>query len=314
VKIPRYEIAPGATAALLLTKKFVQCDLYTFTPKVGPPMMWAVNEFPVVIPDTTWSAKGPIFLGQDGEEEQGHWGVGTDVDTWQLAIGVRSVDPLTDEEWPDRVGDIPILHAIRAGLFDQCDVQVDVAIFPEWPTQSQYPDAMYPTGVVTLFAGEMAEIEFSETMAAFSIDSYMARLSRQMPRNVYQAGCRKTLYDPGCTLSKDNFKCLGTVEAGSTRSIIRSSISAPPGSGTVALGRIVMTSGKNAGFSRTVRVATVGSPGTYQLMTPFFFPLAEGDTFEAYAGCNKARTTCAAFGNTLNFGGERFVPSPETAI
>jgi hypothetical protein len=40
--------------------------------------------------------------------------------------------------------------------------------------------------------------------------------------------------------------------------------------------------------------------------------VAPGDTFTIYPGCNKLRTTCQAFGNDINFGGQPFIPPPET--
>lgn len=314
MKTPWYETSAGATVALLLSRHFVQVDLYTFTPNVGGVFRWADCMFDVSIPGTTWTAKGPMFIEMDDDNAQGHWSCGTDVDTWQTLWGVRSVNPLTGDAWPDKIGGIPLLTALRSGVLDGCDVQVDTAILPAWPTSADYPKALSPTGIVTMFAGEVAEVDIGQTQVALSINSLMDKFNIQMPRNVYQAGCRHTLYDTGCTLAASSFKVSGTVAAGSTNSIILSNISAPPGSGTVALGRIVMTSGNNAGFGRTVRTATVGSPGTYQLMTPFFYDVNPGDTFDAYAGCNKTNAMCTLFSNTANFGGERFIPAPETAV
>lgn len=313
MKTPWYETAPGATASLLLTRRFVRADLYTFTPKIGGAFYWARSLFDVSIPGTTWTAKGPLFIDDTGSS-QGHWTVGTGTDTWQVGFAVRSVDPLTGTPWPDTIGNTPLLQAVRAGMLDGCGVQVDTAVFPSWPSGVPYPSSISPTGIVTMFYGEVAEIDFSQTMVGISINSLMDRFTRQMPRNVYQAGCRHTLYDAGCTLNKNSFRVSGQIEAGSTNAIIKSSVSAPPGSGTLALGRIVMTSGKNAGFGRLVRSATVGAPGTYQLMTPFFFDLQVGDTFDAYAGCNKTYAQCGQFSNTANFGGERFIPAPEMAV
>jgi hypothetical protein len=255
-----------------------------------------------------------MFVQMDDDEEQGHWGVGFNVDTWQMAIAVRKVNPLTGEEWPDRIGSLRIHEVVRSGILKSCDVQIDTAIWPLWPTSAQYPDKINPTGIVTMFFGRMAEIDFSQSQVAFSINSLMSVFAQQMPRNVYQAGCRHTLYDVGCTLNKDNFKVSGEIEEGTTKSVIKSSVASPPGSGTLALGRIVMTSGKNAGNGRTVRAVTGSGSRSYQLMIPFYWPVEVGDTFDAYAGCDKTNTQCNLFGNKQNYGAERFIPSPETAI
>jgi hypothetical protein len=85
----------------------------------------------------------------------------------------------------------------------------------------------------------------------------------------------------------------------------------PPGSGTFALGKITMTSGLNSGFSRMVRNWV--APATLVLFRPLPFTVAPGDTFHAYPGCDKQQSTCTAFGNLVNFGGQSYIPDATTA-
>ncbi|MGH7075555.1 MAG: phage BR0599 family protein, partial [Stellaceae bacterium] len=132
----------------------------------------------------------------------------------------------------------------------------------------------------------------------------------------YGAGCRWTLFDAGCGLSAASFKTSGTVASAPAANSNQLSVTlaAPGGSGSYALGRIVMTSGANQGFSRSVRAWTSGSPAILTLMAPFPYPCAVSDTFDAYPGCDKLRTTCEAFANQANFSGMPFIPAPETAV
>ena len=53
--------------------------------------------------------------------------------------------------------------------------------------------------------------------------------------------------------------------------------------------------------------------GTFTLLYPLPAPCANGDTFDAYPGCDKLEATCISkFNNKPNFGGYPFVPTPET--
>ena len=89
----------------------------------------------------------------------------------------------------------------------------------------------------------------------------------------------------------------------------------PTGFGTYALGRVVFTSGLNAGFTRAIRtMASAAGVLTLGLIAPMPFAVAAGDTFTAYPGCDKQMATCTLFSNIANFGGQPYIPSPETAV
>jgi hypothetical protein len=71
-----------------------------------------------------------------------------------------------------------------------------------------------------------------------------------------------------------------------------------------------MTGGQNNGFWRTVR--GWGS-GVLNLQNPYYWPIAVGDPFTVYAGCDHTKATCTAFGNLANFGGQPYIPPAELA-
>jgi Phage conserved hypothetical protein BR0599/Uncharacterized conserved protein (DUF2163) len=91
------------------------------------------------------------------------------------------------------------------------------------------------------------------------------------------------------------------------------------GSATQAypLGYVLGITGQNTGLKRSVKVQTTSATGGYpelQLLWPLPFPVAAGDTFELFAGCDKTLATCTAvYNNTIHFGGTPFVPNPEIA-
>jgi hypothetical protein len=91
-------------------------------------------------------------------------------------------------------------------------------------------------------------------------------------------------------------------------------------SGWFDLGTVTFTSGVNNGLIRTVKSYTriVPRSGPMTGVLNFTLPLPNvpgiGDTFTAYAGCDKQQATCAGkFHNISHFSGEPYVPVAETA-
>ena len=237
----------------------------------------------------------------------GHWKIGLDVDTWQVIVAPAPNATIGGQAW---------LAALRAGALDGAVVAIDRAFFDNRGAgMPQAPATISPMGVVNVFTGRVAEIDLGRSNAVISINSHLELLGLNMPRNLYQAPCRWTLFDAGCTLAAASFAVSGTVASDQAAGAnpIGVTVSAPGGSGTFALGRVTLSSGQNAGFSRGIRSWISGSPASLKLIAPFPFPLASGDAFAAYPGCDKQENTCIGFGNLKNFGGMPFIPAPETA-
>ena len=315
MKTPWWEVSAGATIALLLTKTFVKAELYTIYLQGGGVLRYAAGLVDVSVPGGFyWTANAVVPDLQQGlGAARAHWKMGTDVDTWQVALAPRPTDR-GGNLWPDTIGNVPWTQAIRAGMLDGSTIQVDRAVFPSWAGAVRSGLSFRPTGVVTVFKGPTAAIDFDHSATIISIQSRLQLLTQQIPRNVFQAGCRHTLFDAGCQLSAGAFAADGTCQAGTTQSVFQTNLSDPAlpfGTGTYALGRIVMTSGRNNGFARAVR--SWSAPAA-KLIVPLPFEVAPGDTFVAYPGCDKTLGTCTAFGNNVNYGGEPNTPSPETAV
>lgn len=313
MKTPIYDFSPGATAALLATRSFVYCDLYTIaTAGNGPVLLYATGDVDIAYPGGpgTFSAHGPAF-DQARSKAVAHWKVGFDVDTWQVVIAPRPVDPLTGAAYPDTIGALPWLAAARAGALYGAQVDVDrayLAAWPGWPLAQP----VAPVGVVRIFAGQVGTLDIGRSQCVMTVNSHLVLLGASMPRNLVQASCRHTLFDQGCGLAASAFAVAGVAAAGSTAGLVQAPALAPPGgSGTYARGRIVMTSGQNQGFARSVR-SFMG--GALTLLSPLPYAPAPGDGFNAYPGCDLTQQTCALFGNFPNFGGYPYVPVPETAV
>lgn len=318
MKTPLFETSTGALKALLATRGFVFADLYTFTTVNGGPVLrYAAADLDIAWGGNTWIHGGPAFDqgASGGSGPTGHWKVGLDVDTWNVVVAPRLADPITGASTPDQFGGQPWLQAVRGGALDGATVTVDRAYLAAWPTGGNtFSVPAAPVGVINIFAGRIAGVDVSRTQVGITLNSHLELLSTAMSRNLFQAPCLHTLFDTGCSLVAASHAVTGTVAVGSTQSVIHANITAPPGSGTYALGRIVFTSGANATFQRSIRAYLAGLPAQLRLVAPFNFPVTVGDTFTAYAGCDKRRETCGLFGNGANFRGFPFIPVPEMGV
>lgn len=317
MRTPIWEASAGITRATLANRfrEFADADLYTITCQAGPVLRYTTATRDVGYSGTVWSSKQVRIDSKDAKAVW-HSKVGLDVDTWQVPVYPRVYDQITGAlTFPDKIGSLPFIQAVNGGFLDNAVVTVDRAIFANWT----YPPPVVetPVGVYRMFLGAVAAVDFADPAVILNINSLIDRLSVNMPNRLFQASCIHTLFDVGCTLSKAAFKASGTVGGGSTNGVINSGLGAPSGSGTYTLGRMFMTSGKNApnsptpGFGRLVRS---WSPGIFTLSAPFYFDVQVGDTFDVYPGCDKQFSTCALFANQANYLGPRFIPAPELAI
>lgn len=218
--------------------------------------------------------------------------IGVEVDTLDLRL-------LCDAS--TAVANVPLPQFARNGGFDGARIQLDRYFSASWTSTA--------CGSVNLFSGRVAEIEITGTEVHMAVKSDLELLSVQMPRNIYMAGCRHTLYDAGCGLVAANFTVTGNVSANSTVSSINCNLA--QAAGYFDLGTIVFTTGQNAGAQRSVKTHT---SGVLVPSIPLLYVPAAGDLFTAKPGCDKLLATCnsAKFSNQANFGGMPFIPSPET--
>jgi hypothetical protein len=262
-------------------------------------------------------ASGGVRVDQRQSKTQAHFKVGLDTDTWTLVLMPRPFDAVTGAAFPDTIGTVPWIQAAQAGSLDWADFQVDEAYFSSVPTWPMPPGGAVPVGCKTIFAGLIAEVDTTNAMVVLTVNDERSLLDISMPLHFYEAQCRHTLFDAGCNSSGNmnpaTFAKNGTVGAGSTQAtIIGVKLAAPPtnpGSGTYSLGRILMTSGYNNTFQRTVK--SWDGNVTLSLLNPLPFAVMAGDTFQVFSGCDKLLTTCTEFQNQFSYGGFGFIPAPE---
>ena len=164
--------------------------------------------------------------------------------------------------------------------------------------------------MVNLFTGRFADVTLGRTEFQVRVNSLTESLNINLPRNIYQPGCTHVLYDSGCGLTKSTYGTSSTITSGSTTSQLNCALST--GAGYFNRGSIKFISGALAGVTRTVKNY---SPGSIGLLLPLPNIPAIGDTFIAYAGCDKQQSTCTSkFNNLAQFRGAPYIPVPMTAV
>lgn len=298
--------------ALLATGKFAVADLYTVTLFGGGVLAFTNFQVDITVGANRWDSRG-VRIDPTGSRATARWKIGLDVDTWVVTVLPR-LTSITGEPFPDKINGVPWIKAAQSGAFDNANVLVQRAYFAAQPTLPlPAGNAATPVGTIVLFSGIMGEVDTTDTSVVLNILDYRSLLTVQWPPNYFRSSCRHTLFDAGCQIVASNFRQSGAVIPGSPNSgFLVTSLTTALGSGTYALGRIVMTSGLNATFSRGVR--DWSASGAFRLVVPFPYAIAVGDTFDAYPGCDKRETTCGLFANTINFGGMPDIPAPEVAV
>lgn len=303
---------PAGLDTLLATGSYVFADLYEFTLTDGTILRYTTCDTDMKVSGVIYTSKGPFF-DQISSQARGHWKRGLDLDSWMVTVMPAAVDPYTGASFPAKIRGQPWLAAVRGGALNGAIVSVHRGYLAAWP--SPWSSPITPTYVLSnLFVGRVAAVDTDRTKAIITINSYVEMFSRTMPRAISQAGCRHTLFDSGCAIGEGPFQSTGNVTVLSTLAQFFTNL--PHAAGYFSLGRLTFLNGNNTGFSRGVRnYFGPGSSGFIQLIAPFPFAIVVGDLFIVRAGCDKTFETCRdKFGNAANFGGQRFIPVPETAL
>lgn len=225
--------------------------------------------------------------------------VGLEVDTLDLTVYPTSTD---------RIGALSFLAALNNGALDGAVFTLERAFLS---------DATTVVGTVTLFKGQVSEAEFSRNEARVKVKSWLELLNMNVPRNLYQSGCRATFGDSLCGVSKAAWTVAGAITGGSTNLSLRVT-GLTQATGYFDQGVLQFTSGNLAGVKRTVRSFTSTSDPLVDVVA-LGIPLPKGpgygDTFTICPGCDKTTgpNGCARYSNTLRFAGFPFIPVPETS-
>lgn len=264
-------------------------DCFTFTLISGLVLTYTNADVPIAYAGKQFLANGPLVSGLKYRSS-----VGLNVDRQEIVVAARPGDLASGAEF---------LVALRDGAFDGAKLQRDRVFFS---------DVLGGTLVdgVTLFYGRVSTVdEVGRTRAKITVANELVLLDIDMPRNIFGPTCQHVLYDLGCGLPAGAFASTGAVGAGSSATLINFA-------GALAAhlqGKLVLSTGANAGVAATVKYVTVGASLTP--VYPLPEPPAAGDTLTVYYGCDHTAPTCQnRFNNLANFRGFPYVPPPQMAV
>lgn len=289
MRTPSWEQSAGALAALLNSRvPLERADCYTLTLPSGQVLRWSGSDVAVSFGGNTFG------LGPGITRNRLRWVVGVEVSTLDLT--------LTDNVGTLIAGQGLMAFVRSRGLYG-ARVVLERAFWAFGDTA--------PRGALVWFAGSVADCKVDRYGAQVTVNSDLERLNVMVPRDVYQPGCLNTLYDSLCGVQRANFTMAGQATGGTGALCLAFAHSRPEvPAGYCDLGVITMTSGANAGRSRTVKQHTTGQ---IVVLQPWGFPVQAGDTFTVLAGCDKSQAACATkFGNLARFRGMPYIPQADT--
>lgn len=271
----------------------MMADLYTITLINGTILRYTDADGDLVYGGNTFYGTDAVISNLKISRDRTKVVVGIQVDVMTVVLHVDA---------DDLIGGIPFPQFAFNGGFDGATVQVDRCFMATYGDTS--------AGIVNIFNGDVSDVKPSRYEITLAVSSKIERLNIMMPRNIYQPGCTHTVYDAGCGIVKASFSASTACASGSNTSMLNCALS--QAIGWFDTGTISFTSGGNTGVSRSVKSYTVG---VFNLSYPLpFLPLV-GDTFVAYAGCDKTQATCTTkFSNVINFRGFPYIPVPEASI
>lgn len=269
----------------------IMADCFDFVLLNGTVLSYTNADLPIVNNGVTYLANS---VQVDGLKFK--CAVGLEVDKQKITISAKPTDTYLG---------VPFMASVQRGLLDGCEISRTRVFLRSWSAA----DRAAPIGSVLLFKGRVGSVDqVGRTQAEITVNSDLVLLDISMPRNLYAANCQHVLYDSGCGLSRAAFTTNGTVGANPTDVFI------PWANATsqYAQGKVVFTSGANAGLSATVKTATNAG---LTLAYPLLAAPAEGDTFEVSFGCDHSMTICEKrFNNLQNFRGFPFIPPATYAV
>ncbi|MBF0115772.1 MAG: DUF2163 domain-containing protein [Magnetococcales bacterium] len=272
-------------------QSFLMADLYEFQLVDGTTLRYSTFDADFLCDGRLYSSTGPII-----RRSRTRCVIGVEVDTLNLEVVPGPNDLLLGAPWLQAVG-VGALDGATLALY-RIFLQPDLSV----------------VGGITLFVGQVADIQITRTLAKLTVNSAVQMLNVKLPRNVWQPGCLHTLYDADCAIDRDDpaIATETTVQSGSTNTALTSGLALVEAR-WFEQGYVHFLSGALTGVRRTIK--SCSGDGVFQLLLPLPSIPAVGDAFKAYPGCDKTQATCTnKFHNVRNFRGFPYIPVAETAI
>jgi len=287
----RRSITPELSALLRDNNRLQVADLYTITLSGGQVLRWTNIDQAVVIGADTWVIGPGLSRGM-----------------LEMSAGVeaQAMDMTITADASQTINGQPMVPFILAGGFDGAEVVLDKAFRADL-------GAAPWVGKIEQFFGRVSDVESAGRLQVrVTVRSVLELFNLPLPPTVYQPQCRNSLYDANCGRDPATYTVTGFAQSASDGLRMQFAHNLLPASGYFDLGAITFVTGANAGIRRTVRQH---STTHIVVMQPWPAPVAVGDEFQVYPGCNLTLETCTSkFANSPRFRGHPFIPPPETVI
>ena len=278
---------------LLTAQTFVRADLYSFTLVGGEVLRYASADVAITANGQTFGL-GPLC--QDGGVKS------------QRGVSVSTLDINFAADERHTVNGAQFLDFVENLGLDGAAIRVERAFAATWADMT----TLGPVGTYVRFSGRFSEAKsLGQTQAVITASSWLDTLSTNLPPDVYQTSCLNSLGDLKCGVNLSAYAAAGVVEGAASETSFGSTLTQP--ASWFSLGKVVFTSGANAGLARTVKA--YDGAGGFTLVSPLPSPPVAGDAFTAYPGCDLSMATCTAkFANLARFRGQPFIPVPSTGL
>lgn len=280
-----------ALATLLASGQFVKADLWTITLRGGDILRWTSHDQDVWLFGTKFT-RGPLIDRGNISEKTG--------------LEVSVLEMTITGGYLDLVGSVPLIQFIAQHGLDGANIRLDRAYAPDWGSPL--------VGSILRFSGKVTSTPSIQGITAqVEVSSWTILLNAQLPRNRFQSGCLRTLYDLGCGVIKEDYGYADVVSAPSagSRTSFGSTLVTTPS--FFSQGQVIFITGANINVSRSIR--SYDGLGNFTLISPLPYPCGAGDAFSVYAGCDLTPGTCdTRFNNLLRFKATPFVPVPTTPL
>lgn len=301
--------ASNATLAIIASGKWLLADLYDLTLITGQSYHFTNFQVPLTAAVFPSSTKNTYTTGLIITRDTMTLKVGTEAGNLKLSVSPQGDSPNA----PVLIGGYPILQAARYGFLDGATLRYS-KLFLKHPALGAQLDTSQ--GAVGWFLGQIQEPTIDRLSLELSIDDALSYLgTQQMPRVLWGAGCFHEVYDAGCTLLKSAFTSTGTIASVGDNAHYTSNLT--QADDFFDLGVLTFTGNVTPGLAGvSLNVASFKhASGSFAMRFPAPKLPAVGDTFTVYPGCDKQQPTCSGkFNNLIHFGGQPYIPVPETTL
>lgn len=258
----------------------------------------------------------------------------TTCNCWKLTRADGVVMGFTDHDAPLTISGVtyqPSSGFARSAIASRADLSVDTTdvtalLDSVTITEADLIAGVYDNALIEQFAVNWSDLTQGTIVLGYgrlgnvtthrgTFRAEVRSLSQHLQQVIgerYSRACRADLGDARCGVNLATYTVTGAVTAATSNQVFTDSARAEA-AGYFNYGLLTWTGGNNAGLKMEVKTHAAG--GVFTLFDAMPRAVQVGDTYSAFAGCDKLVATCKAkFNNGVNFRGEPHIPGIDEAL